>query len=408
MPKIALSNAVIKTLHCPPGQRKIEYCDTQFPGFLLELRATNPHVGTLYLRYKNERGKTQYEKLGTTAELTIPQARKKAKQVKAAIMLGTDPRADKRKRKDTPTFARFVEDRYLPYVKVRKRSWATDVSFLKTYMLPGFGDTPLDLIPRRQVVTFHHALREKGLAPSSCDRQLMLLSYIFNLAIQWEVIEENPVKGVKHFNVDNKKERYLTQEELDRLLHVLATDHNRVVCLVVLLLLSTGARLGEALKARWEDIDIPTRQWLITAANSKSKKTRLIQLKDTAVKILDETYQRCQSEDRIFISQQTGKPLTTIALVWHRLRDQAGLPEFRLHDCRHQYASMLVNSGRTLYEVQRILGHASPKVTLRYAHLSQQTLQQASNAASSSLGALDFTPLKSPKKAMKPLDKRVG
>ncbi|GAA3896081.1 hypothetical protein GCM10022228_03720 [Halomonas cibimaris] len=396
MPKIALSQSVIKTLRCPDGKRKIEYCDTQFPGFLMELRATNPHVGTLYLRYKNERGKTQYAKLGTTAELTIPQGRKKAKQLKARIMLGEDPRAETKKRKATPEFARFVEERYLPYVKVRKRSWETDVSFLKNYLLPVFGDSPLDQITRRQVVTFHQALREKGLAPSSCDRQLMLLSYIFNLAIQWDVAEHNPVKGVKHFNADNKKERYLTQDELNRLLHVLNTDHNRVVCQVILLLLSTGARLGEALKARWHDIDIPARQWRIPAANAKGKKTRLIPLNDVAVKLLDDIWQQCGGHEHLFISQQTGKPLTTITWVWHRLRQQAGLPEFRIHDCRHQYASMLVNSGRTLYEVQKILGHSCPKVTLRYAHLSQKTLQQASNAASTALEQIAFTPVDAP------------
>jgi integrase len=404
MPKIALSNALIKTLHCPAGQRKIEYCDTQFPGFLLELRATNPHVGTLYLRYKNDRGKTQYEKLGTTAELTIPQARKKAKQVKAAIMLGADPRVDKRKRRGIPTFNDFVQERYLPYVKVRKRSWETDASFLKNYLVPVFGDQPLDTITRQKVTTFHMSLREKGLAPASCDRQLRLLSYLFNLAIHWEVITTNPVKGVAHFNADNKKERYLTQDELNRLLGVLKTDANRVVSLIILLLLATGARRNEALKACWEDVDLPNLQWRIPAENSKSKKARLIPLNDTAVAIFQEAKRQCPSDNRVFISSLTGKPINNITSVWYRLRQQAGLPEFRLHDCRHQYASMLVNSGRTLYEVQTILGHSNPQVTLRYAHLSQKTLQQAANAAATPLGAFDFAPLDSPDTPPTPQD----
>ena len=54
----------------------------------------------------------------------------------------------------------------------------------------------------------------------------------------------------------------------------------------------------------------------------------------------------------------------------------------RLHDLRHQYASFLVNSGRTLYEVQHILGHADAQVTQRYAHLSMKSLQEAANTAS--------------------------
>jgi site-specific recombinase XerD len=84
----------------------------------------------------------------------------------------------------------------------------------------------------------------------------------------------------------------------------------------------------------------------------------------------------------VFINKETGKPYTTIMKVWTRLRNKAGLPHLRLHDLRHSYASFLVNSGRTLYEVQQILGHSDSKVTERYAHLSSKTLQEAANTAS--------------------------
>jgi integrase len=71
--------------------------------------------------------------------------------------------------------------------------------------------------------------------------------------------------------------------------------------------------------------------------------------------------------------------------VWSRIRKQAGMPWLRLHDLRHQYASMLVNSGRTLYEVQAILGHADPQITTRYAHLSTASLQDAASQASKAI-----------------------
>ena len=68
--------------------------------------------------------------------------------------------------------------------------------------------------------------------------------------------------------------------------------------------------------------------------------------------------------------------------VWTRLRAKAGLPHLRIHDLRHQFASFLVNSGRSLYETQQILGHSDPKVTMRYSHLSSKALQEAANCAS--------------------------
>ena len=86
--------------------------------------------------------------------------------------------------------------------------------------------------------------------------------------------------------------------------------------------------------------------------------------------------------EHLFINKQTEKPYTTIMKVWTRLRTKAGLPQLRIHDLRYQYASFLVNSGRTLYEVQQILGHSDSKVTERYAHLSTKTLQAAAISAS--------------------------
>ena len=86
--------------------------------------------------------------------------------------------------------------------------------------------------------------------------------------------------------------------------------------------------------------------------------------------------------ENLFVNLQSGKPYTTIMKVWARLRGKAGLPHLRIHDLRHSYASMLVNAGRSLYEVQQILGHSDPSVTQRYAHLSSRSLQEAANTAS--------------------------
>jgi site-specific recombinase XerD len=96
--------------------------------------------------------------------------------------------------------------------------------------------------------------------------------------------------------------------------------------------------------------------------------------------------------DHVFINQQTCEPYTTISKVWGRIRNKAGLPQLRIHDLRHGFASFLVNNGRTLYEVQQILGHSDPSVTMRYAHLSTKALQAAANSASVAIkGAMGGT-----------------
>ncbi len=196
------------------------------------------------------------------------------------------------------------------------------------------------------------------------------------------MLEINPAARVPLFTEDNEVENYLDQEELEKLLTVLRTDRNRPVCHIALFLLSTGARLNEALQATWRQYDRVNKVWRIPASNSK--KVHSVPLNDAALDILSQLDTERRYE-YLFINQRTEKPYTTIHKTWDRLRNEAELPHLRIHDLRHQYASFLVNSGRTLYEVQQILGHSDPKVTQRYAHLSTRALQEAASSASDAI-----------------------
>ena len=290
------------------------------------------------------------------------------------------------------TYATFFTDHYLPYVTPRKRSWQRDEELFRLRIETVFGDKRLDAIERKQIQSFHTALLAEGLAPASCDHHVKLIRQSLNLAVEWDMLERNPASKVPLFNVDNKVENYLDDDQLQRLLTVLRSpDSPRNVCLIALFLLSTGARLNEALQAKWGQIDRRTRVWRIPAAVSKSGKVRVVPLNDSALDVLGQLETEGKF-DHLFVNSRistktgkevgTGKPYTTIMKVWSRLRLKAGLPQFRIHDLRHQYASFLVNAGRTLYEVQQVLGHSDPKVTQRYAHLSTKSLQDAANSAS--------------------------
>jgi integrase len=247
-----------------------------------------------------------------------------------------------------------------------------------------FGHLRLDQIRRHDITTWHVGLREDGLSPAYSDRFLALLRHILNKAVEFELLERNPASGIKLFNVDNRVEHYLDEDELERLLTVLrtGTKRNFMVRMVALFLLSTGARLNESLSARWQDIDRDNRVWRIPASTSKSKKIRSVPLNDSAVEVLDLLGTEGKFEWLFISSVAKGERLKHVHRVWQRLRADAGLPHLRIHDLRHQYASFLVNSGRTLYEVQAILGHSDPSVTQRYAHLSSKSLQEASDSAS--------------------------
>lgn len=382
MPVVKLTDTFIaKELKCPPDKSRIEYCDADRSGLYVEVRATSPGQGTYYLRYKNTSNQTAHQKLGRTTEINLSEARKRAKLQKAEIALGSDPRAEERARKAVINYTDFFDQHYLPFAKSRKRSWKRDEELFRLRIKGVFGDRRLNEITRQQIQTFHASVKAEGLSAASADHHLKLIRHSLNLAVEWGMVEKNPAAGIKQFNEDNKVEHYLDDEELNRLVSVLRANDPPMVCQVALFLLSTGARLSEALQAQWSQVDRQSRVWRIPATNSKSKRVRSIPLNDSAIEVLD----RLGTEgkfDHLFINLQTEERLTAVNKVWGRLRVKAGLPHLRLHDLRHQFASFLVNAGHTIYEVQKILGHSDTKVTERYAHLSLGTLQKASNSAS--------------------------
>jgi integrase len=389
MPVVKLSDSFIRNnLQCPDGKSRIEYCDQDTPGLYAEVRATSQNQGTYYLRYKDDTGKTCHQRIGRTTDITLAEARRQARRLKSEISLGNDPRGKEKAKQAVMSYNEFFEQHYLPYVKPRKRSWDRDEELYRLRIKQVLGHKKLNQITRQQIQSFHTALKEEGLAAATCNHHVKLIKQSLNLAISWGMMEDaNPAAKVPLFLEDNKVENYLSDAELERLLTVLHTDENRTVCQIALLLLSTGCRLNELLSAKWVDVDLENKTLKIRATNSKSKQLRSVPLNESAMEVLNQLDTRGKF-DYIFVNQQIGKPYTTITKVWARLRKQAGLDHLRLHDLRHQYASFLVNSGRTLYEVQQILGHSDSKVTQRYAHLSTKTLQEASNCASAKIKAM--------------------
>lgn len=139
-------------------------------------------------------------------------------------------------------------------------------------------------------------------------------------------------------------------------------------------LLLTGARKRELLDAKWKDFDLEKRIW--TVQFNKSGKPRYIPLSDGMLTLLSEI-PRFEYCEWVFPNPATLKPYVHFFRSWDTARKRAGLPDLRIHDLRHTFASFLINSKRSLYEVQRILGHAESKTTQRYAHLSQDSLLEA-------------------------------
>nr|WP_315491066.1 tyrosine-type recombinase/integrase [uncultured Rhodoferax sp.] len=337
---------------------------------------------TWYQRLQKACGNNTYKRLGTLKDVSLSQAKKLSEQARAEHQLALRNAVAPVVETQVLTLSAFMSEHYMPHAKLHKRSAKKDEQLFRIHIGPRFGHLHLTKITKREVQVFHNDLLTKGQSPASADHSIKLLRRALNLAVQWDFMEKNPLQGIALFNVDNSVENYLDDAAVQRLVGILQADKNRTVSLVLMFLVSCGARKTSALQAKWCEVDMENRVWRIPASNSKSKKAAHVPLNDSAMYVLGQLDTKDKSE-YLFLNKETGKPYTTISKVWYRLRKAAGLNDkVRIHDLRHTFASMLVSAGRSLYEVQQILGHSDPKVSMRYAHLSSKRLQDAANAAS--------------------------
>lgn len=164
----------------------------------------------------------------------------------------------------------------------------------------------------------------------------------------------------------------MSPQETRRLFDYVAQSENQLLQYIIRMLVLTGARKREVLDSKWQDFDLERMAWTIPV--TKAGKPRHIPISDAVVTLLSEI-PRAQGSEYLFANPKTGKPFISIFYSWDNARTQAGLKDVRIHDLRHSFASFLVNAGRSLYEVQKLLGHTQIKTTQHCAHLTKDTNQ---------------------------------
>jgi len=385
MPHATLDALFVRSAACPEGKSKVDYYDTAITGFILEVRSSGGK--TFHLRYRDPHGKQRQHKIGDSKSLTFDKARQTAIVLRSRVVLGDSPSDERKTKKAIPTLAEFSEQRYMPHVKGYKRSWALDDSYLRNHVLPKFGSCHLDEISLHEIIAFHRGMRESGFAVATCNRALIILRFMYNLAKKWKIPggDTNPTHGADLYVVNNARERYLTVEETQRLKQAMKHSESPQLQFIVPLLLMTGARKRELLDARWEHFDLDRRNWRIPT--SKSGKPRHVPLSATVMDILAQV-PRWDGCPFVVPNPQTRQPYKSVYTAWDKARKEAGLADVRMHDLRHSMASNMVNSGRSIYEVAKVLGHTQLKTTQRYSHLSQETLIAAVDAAANATGTV--------------------
>lgn len=167
---------------------------------------------------------------------------------------------------------------------------------------------------------------------------------------------------------NNERQRYLTDDELKRLMEA-AEDHSPTMRAAIVLSIACGLRQSELLRLTWADVDFPKKR--VRILRSKNDTPRTIYLPNAAAKALKDLKRTGVIGAKAIFLHESGEPLNrgTLRVRWLEIRDAAKLKDFRWHDLRHSCASFLAQQGASLLEIGSVLGHKSATITRRYAHL---------------------------------------
>lgn len=263
--------------------------------------------------------------------------------------------------------------KYLAEHASKKASARDFAGYAKTLTLFFGGLIVADITPKA-INQYKIKRREDGVKPATINRELAAMKKAFNLALkEWEWVRENPVMKVSMEVENNKRERWLKDDEEKRLLEACPGWLQELVVFA----LNTGMRLSEILELKWSEVDFS--RMTVTVMRSKNGQKRTIPLNETAFEMLRaKSVIRPITIEPVFPSQAwTMLSRYNVSRAFRNVVGKAKIVDFHFHDLRHTFATRLVQAGKDLYKVQILLGHKTAAMTQRYAHHYPESLRDA-------------------------------
>lgn len=379
-----LSDRLISSL--PVGLRDYLVTDTETKK--LKLKVTPSGNKSFVVRYRSKDGVERKHKLGDYPDINATTARRLASEALARVALGEDPSMEAQERRRGVTVADIAQTFLTDFapLHLRKSTIAGYEQILRRNILPRFGSRRLISIEKSDVATF-----QSEMAPTKyqSNRAIGLLRRLYAYAEEVGVVPEgtNPAAKVK-LRREEPRERLLHAHEIatiGRIIHNLRTTspQSTTSCDVLLFLLFTGCRRGEALGLMWEDVDFERRQ-------VKFRKTKTVPrqqyISDPLLSLLRQR-KFGSSSLNVFPGRDPSRPITDIKKTWDRIRTEAGLPEVRLHDLRHTVLSDIAAES-DIQTARSVGGHASLASTMRYIHSRSNETERAIQATTGRVSQL--------------------
>ena len=388
-----------KTIIDEAQPREIRYHiqDAEIPGFSLKVEPTGTKIFVLDYRINGggRRAPKKRIKIGKYGVFTLEQARNKAKEYLATILLGSDP-AGARDQQRGKTLFQDIAARYLTeYVPHHNKATTLKGKrhVLQGAIMPHFRNMYIEDISRKDIQEWHGKMHK---TPINANRGLAFLSHLMTVCEDWEIRPQNsnPCLGIKRYR-ENKRERYLSETELRQLISTLNQceedgSEEKSMMIFFRLLIFTGARQGEILTAKWEYVNYENSTLDLPDSKTGKKKINLCPEAIAEINKLE----RMVGNPYLFpgyfvgVKDKLGRHHSPPNEMWHRILKRAGLKDFRKHDLRHAFASFAVMAGLTLEEIGQLLGHLTPQTTKRYSHLVDSHRKTLTNAVGSQISSI--------------------
>ncbi len=323
-------------------------------------------------------------KIGVYGSVTVDEARIQAKKFAHSVQIEKIDPKEMKKAKEVEVqqsilfkdFLTIFLDKYPKQAKWKPSTSKRNQSRINGHILPFFANMPIADIKRKDILEFSDIFHKNKTKNKKC---LDLLSSMFKQAALWEYMPShgNPCDSV-HKDADRKMEEFLREEDLARIEKILLEKETKSLPSIInaiRLLIYTGCRSGEILQLKWENVDFKTH--CLRLNDSKTGK-RTIPLNESAMKVLYNT-QKTEGNPYVFCGKKPGTHLNTVHRNWKSICKEANISPLRIHDIRHSFASFMIMSGVNIFELSKLLGHADIKTTMRYAHLTDQSLIEVTN-----------------------------
>ena len=261
-----------------------------------------------------------------------------------------------------PTLDEALE-RYEREITPEKKGHEQERRRIRQWRRRKLAELKLSSLTSQHFVAFRKERLKAGTKRSTVRLDLALISHLYTIARkEWGMpYLTNPIAEVRQLKTDKWRDRRLSAEEFERFERALEGGYNRVIPINIRFALETAARKGELLKLLWRDIDLKRRT--MTLRDTKNGDDRRVPLTQKAVELLEQLPR--DESGRVF-------PVTSDAITaaWRRILARAQIEDFRYHDLRHEATSRLFERGLEIMEVQRITGHKTLSMLLRYTQMN--------------------------------------